>query len=60
MVKTAHKFDWEKGFCTIKTLSRSFDTKEEAMRFAEGKSVVDIYRLNGRYKVEWKKETDDN
>ena len=36
-----------------RTLSRSFDTLEEANRFAEGKAVTDIYRAHGRFKVEW-------
>ena len=38
-----------------RTLSRSFETLEKAQRFAEGKSVTDIYKSNGRFKVEWKK-----
>ena len=36
-----------------RTLSRSFDTLEEAQKFAEGKNVMDIYRAHGRFKVEW-------
>ena len=40
----------------VRTLSRSFDTLEEAKKFAEGKDTVDIYKSKGRYKVEWLKE----
>ena len=42
------------------TLHRSFDTLEAAQKFAEkstaeGKTVIDIYRAKGRFKVEyWK------
>ena len=38
-----------------RTLSRSFDTLEEAQKFAEGKAVTDIYKSKGRFKVEWEK-----
>lgn len=38
-----------------RTLSRSFDTLEEAKKFAEGKTVTDIYKSHGRFKVEWEK-----
>ena len=37
------------------TMHRSFDTLEAARKFAEGKTVVDIYRSNGRIKVEYLK-----
>ena len=55
MIRTAHRFDWENGFYKIRTLSRSFDTYEEAQAFATGKEVLDIYRSKGKYKVEWLK-----
>ena len=42
----------------VQTLSRSFDTLEEANKFAEGKQVTDIYRAAGRFKVEWLKTTE--
>ena len=35
------------------TYSRSFDTLEAARKFAKGKDVRDIYKINGRFKVEW-------
>ena len=37
----------------VRTLSRSFDTLEAAQKFAEGTRVTDIYRANGKFKVEW-------
>ena len=37
----------------VRTLSRSFDTLEQAQRFADGKNVVDVYKSRGRFKVEW-------
>ena len=37
------------------TLSRSFDTLEQAKAFAEGKDVRDIYKAHGRFKVEYVK-----
>ena len=37
----------------VRTLSRSFDTLEAAQKFAEGKKVTDIYRVGGKFKVEW-------
>ena len=58
--KTIYRHDWQTGFTILKTLSRSFDTLEQAQRFAEGKQVTDIYRCNGRYKVEWQKALDNN
>ena len=36
-----------------RTMRRSFDTLDAARKFAEGKDVVDIYRSNGRFTVEW-------
>ena len=38
-----------------RTLSRSFDTLEQANAFAEGKHVLDIYKSKGRFKVEYVK-----
>lgn len=56
-VKTRHGFNWQKGAYKEKTLSRSFDTLEEANKFADGKDVVDVYKSRGKIKVEWKKTT---
>ena len=56
MKKSVVRFNWEKGYTKVKTLSRSFDTLEEASRFADGKRNAEIYRSNGRYKVEYIKE----
>ena len=56
MNKTSYHHDWSKGCYMVRTLSRSFDTLEEAKKFAEGKDMVDIYKSKGRYKVEWLKE----
>ena len=36
-----------------RTMHRSFDTLEAAQKFAEGKDVRDIYRVHGRFKVEY-------
>ena len=38
-----------------RTLHRSFDTLEAAQKFAEGKTVIDIFRSQGRFKVEYLK-----
>lgn len=56
MNKTVSGFSWKLGHYKKRTLSRSFDTLGKAVRFAEGKTVTDIYRSNGRYKVEYIKE----
>lgn len=60
MNKTVQGFDWGRGHYTRRKLTRSFDTLEAAQKFAEGKIVLDIYRANGRFKVEWLKETQNN
>lgn len=60
MSKTRHRFDWQNGYTKERTLTRSFDTIEEARQFADGKLNVDIYRSKGRYKVEWVKIIDNN
>lgn len=57
MNHTIHRFDWQNGHTKERRLSRSFDTLDEAQRFAEGKRVTDIYRKHGRYTVEWIKGT---
>ena len=36
-----------------RTIHRSFDTLEAAQAFVDGKDTVDIYRVHGRYKVEY-------
>lgn len=59
-MKTIHVFDWENGSTIRRQLSRSFDTLEDAMKFAENKLNAEIYRSKGRYKVEWTKVIDDN
>lgn len=56
-MKTKYKFNWKNGAYKEKTLSRSFDTLEEANKFADGKDVVDVYKSKGKIKVEWKKTT---
>lgn len=56
MSKTKHGFSWEKGYFKLRELTRSFDTLEEAKRFADGKNDTDIFISNGRYKVKWVKE----
>lgn len=60
MRKTRGRFDWERGHTIEKTLSRSFDTIQEATAFADGKNATDIYRSKGRYKVEWIKTIKNN
>lgn len=59
-MKTIHKWDWVNGYTIERHLSRSFNTLEEAQRFAENKQVIDIYRTKGCYKVEWVKVIDMN
>lgn len=54
-MKTTQRFDWKDGYIITRQLTRSFDTMEQARRFAEGKHVTDMYVSNGRYKVEWLK-----
>ena len=53
MNRTAIHFDWQNGHTKARRLTRSFDTADEAERFAKDKQVTDIYKINGRYKVEW-------
>lgn len=60
MRKTRYMFDYEHGYTIVKQLSRSFDTMQEALSFANGKNVLDIYKSKGRYKVEWVKVKDNN
>ena len=60
MKKTRFRRDWENGYTKLRILSRSFDTLEEAIKFAEEKQTVDIYKSKGRYKVEWLKIIDNN
>ena len=60
MKKIRYRHDWERGHMIEKTLSRSFDTIQDAQSFADGKNVIDIYKSNGRYKVEWVKTKDNN
>lgn len=55
MRKTVNGFDWERGSYTRKVLTRSFPTLEAAQKFAEGKNVIDVYRNNGKFVVEWVK-----
>ena len=50
------------GHTERKVLTRSFETVEEAQRFAnrktaEGKTVYDVFRRRGRYAVEYEKVT---
>lgn len=40
----------------MRELSKSFDTLEDAERFASGKNVLDIFRSKGKYKVLWIKK----
>ena len=40
-----------------RVLTRSFDTIDDAKRFAEWKDVTDIFRSHGRFTVEWIKVT---
>lgn len=58
--KTSHYYSDRKGYYTVRELTRSFDTLEAAEKFAEGKQVLDIYKENGRFKVQWLKEIDNN
>ena len=60
MRKTTVRFDWESGYTKARRLSRSFETMEEAARFADGKADADIYRSKGKYKVEWLKVSNYN
>lgn len=60
MKKTKYRFNWEDGHTKERSLSRSFDTLDEARAFADGKKTVDIYLSKGRYKVEWIKIVDNN
>lgn len=53
MNKTTIRFDWETGDTKVRRLTRSFETLDEAKRFAEGKKVSDIFRSKGRFVVEW-------
>lgn len=52
---TRNRFSWSDGWTTERTLSRSFGTLAEAEAFSRGKNVVDIYRTQGKYRVEWLK-----
>lgn len=52
-MKTTVRFDWRTGYTKRRRLSRSFDTLEKAEAFAVGKNNAEIYKSNGRYKVEW-------
>lgn len=56
MNKTRNGFNWSEGDYKLRRLSRSFDTLEDARRFAEGKEDADIYKSKGKYKVEWTKK----
>lgn len=60
MNKTSYKFDWNNGYTKVRKLTRSFDTIEEAMLFADGKLNTDIYKSKGKYTVEWTKVVDNN
>lgn len=60
MNKTAYRFDWENGYTKSRRLSRSFETREAAEAFAEGKHGTEIYVSKGKYKVEWIKTTGNN
>lgn len=53
MNKTRSGFNWADGYYQTREFSRSFDTIEDAKRFAEGKDVLDIFRSKGKYKVLW-------
>ena len=59
-MNTLHKFDWEKGYTKARRLHRSFNTLTEAMGFASGKDVRDIYLVRGKYRVEWITETKED
>lgn len=56
MARTSHGFSWKEGSYKLRELTRSFDTLEEAERFAVGKTDTDIFMSNGRYKVKWIKK----
>ena len=58
--KSAYKFDWTNGYTIERKLTRSFDTLEQAQKFAENKRNADIFRSKGRYTVEWLKVVDNN
>lgn len=60
MPKTTYRHDWKNGYTIARRLSRSFNTLEEAMRFAKGKTNTDIYVSKGRYKVDWLKIKDND
>lgn len=51
--KTAYYDGWGMIPHKRRELSRSFDTLEEAKKFAQGKEGTDIFRCRGRYKVTW-------
>lgn len=55
--KTLYRFTWDTGNTIRRELSRSFDTLDEAQKFARGKQNSDVYVSKGRYKVTWCKET---
>lgn len=57
MKKTTIKFDWSEGYVKTRILSRSFETLQEAEKFAQGKDIMDIYISKGKYKVEWIKKS---
>ena len=58
--KTTYTRDWESGYTKRRRLTRSFNTIEEARRFAESKQTTDIFKSKGRFVVEWVKTTDNN
>ena len=60
MRKTVCKFDWSRGCYKERVLTRSFETLEAANKFADEKNVLDIYRKNGKFVVEWLKVIDNN
>ena len=60
MSNTTYRFDWESGYTKVRRLTRSFETLDEAKRFAEGKQDVDIFRSKGRFVVKWIKVIDNN
>ena len=53
--KTSRGFSWQRGYYIERVLTRSFPTLEAAQKFADGKNVLDIFRKNGKYVVEWVK-----
>jgi hypothetical protein len=54
--KTSYYFNWADGHYKVRELTRSFDTLEEAQKFAENrKEYHDIYISKGKYKVVWLK-----